>query len=385
MGGMISEMSLFLLQSNVRYFREDNPMDAIWIIGGIGAVVLIAVVVRLIRGGTGSTPSIASRPGSAKSAAVSPRKFNSFTLYRIASAYGLDRDQSKLLEYVFRNDGVTDPERVMKNPALLDRHFRRVYKTIQRNSSNEDDAQQRLVKLFSLRNVIEAAPGMGGASTASGQQLAENTPAVLSNGKESFAVKVQTSHGQNVIIDMPRNALGTPVRLPKGTKITLSFFTKSSKGFSFEGQVVGSVDTPNGPGLQVVHSGKMKSLVKRMYRRRQTATRCEFFMVYLEEAAAGRKKAPKLVVDSKRFSGTVQDVSIGGCSIKTSAPIQIGSRLKITIDYNESYLISVLGQVLRVNRSGPMGTIIHIKFLKVPRKAFNSISALVFGYNDDNN
>ena len=383
MSGIFTSQHFFLLQAS--FFREDNPMDAVIIFAVLGGIILIAVVIRLIRGGG---PSSGSSFGSAKSSggkggssAVSPRKFNSFSLYRISSAYGLDRDQAKLLEYVFRNEGVTDPEKVMKTPAMLDRHFRKAYKTIQRSSNNDDEAQQRLVKLFSLRNVIEAAPGQGGASPAS-SQLAENTPAVLSTGKENFPVRVQSSHGQNIVIDMPRNSLGSPIRLTKGTKVNLSFFTKSSKGFSYEGQVVGSVDTPKGPGLQVTHSGKMKSLVKRMYRRRQTSSRCEFFMVFIEDSG-GRKKAPKLIVDSKRFSGTVQDVSIGGCSIKTSAPIQIGSRLKITLECSEGVMISVLGHVLRVNRSGPMGTIIHIKFLKVPRKAFNSISALVFGYNEE--
>lgn len=81
--------------------------------------------------------------------------------------------------------------------------------------------------------------------------------------------------------------------------------------------------------------------------------------------------------------GNVLDVSIGGCSIKTVSPVQVGSRLKISIDYDENFVINVLGQVLRINRSGPSGAmIVHIKFLKVPRRAFNSISALVFGFDE---
>jgi hypothetical protein len=63
-------------------------------------------------------------------------------------------------------------------------------------------------------------------------------------------------------------------------------------------------------------------------------------------------------------------------------PIQVGSRLKINIDLVDSNLISVLGQAIRCNRSGN-ATIIHIKFLKVPRRAFNTISTLVFGYNEN--
>jgi hypothetical protein len=88
------------------------------------------------------------------------------------------------------------------------------------------------------------------------------------------------------------------------------------------------------------------------------------------------------VVDKRRCVGSVLDISAGGCSLKTTAAVQVGSRIKINIDYDDNFIISVLGQVLRSNRSGAAGTILHIKFLKVPRRAFNSISALVFGYDE---
>ena len=371
MFGILPGITLYLLQT--KYFKDDDPIAGTVLLIVVGAVIVISLLINFIRHGV--SPSIAGK-GTTR---VTPRKFNAFTLHRIAAAYGLDRDQTRLLEYVFRNDAVNDPERVMKNPALLDRHFKRAYRTIEKNSETDEDAQQRLVKLFSLRNVIEAGAGSGGETTT---RLAENTPAVIAIGQDNYPVKVISSKSQVVVTEIPRNSLGTPVRIVKGTRITLSFFTKSSKGFSFDGHVVGTLDTDHGPGLQISHTGKIKPLVKRMYRRKQAAVKCEFFLVYLDESG-GKKKAPKLIVDNKKFTGTVLDISIGGCSLKTSAPVQVGSRIKITIDYDDNYLINVLGQVLRTNRSGAVGNIVHVKFLKVPRRAFNSISALVFGYDDE--
>ena len=375
MSGVFPGMYLFLLQ-DVKYFQEDDPKRVIPFLIGFGVIIVIGVLFNKLRSGV--SPSVAGKSGKTRTQ-VTPRKFNAFTLYRIASAYGLDREQTKLIEYVFRNDAVADPERVMNNPALLDRHFKRAFRTIEKNSETEEDAQERLVRLFSLRNVIESASGSGGPSSA---RVTENTPAVLTVNQESFPLKVISSRGQQVITEIPRNSLGTPIRITKGTRVTLSFFTKSSKGFAFDGHVMGTLDTDHGQGLQISHTGKVKSLVKRMYRRKHTAIKCEFFLVYLDDSE-GKKKPPKLVVDSKKFAGTVLDISIGGCSLKTTAPVQAGSRLKIIIDCNDNYLINVLGQVLRSNRSGTAGTILHIKFLKVPRRAFNSISALVFGYDDD--
>ena len=371
MSGITSEMYFFLLQQ--KYFKEDNPVEARILIIAIAVVIVFSFLINIFRHGLNT--SAANKGGKAP---VAPRKFNAFTLHRISTAYGLDKEQTKLLEYVFKNDAVSDPEHVMKNPAILDRHFKRAFRTIEKNSTTDEDAQQRMLKLFALRNLLENS----GTDDNTSFSISENASAILASGQDSFPVKILRSRGLNVITDIPRNILGTPVRLTKGTKVVLSFFTKSSSGFSLDGQVAGSVNTDFGPGLQITHSGKKKPLAKRKFRRRQADIPCEFFFVNVVESGSGRKKTSKLVVDSKRFKGVVQDISVGGCSLKTSVSIQVGSRLKLNLDHEDNNIITVLGQVLRSNRSSS-GTILHVKFLKVPSRAYNSISNLVFGYGED--
>jgi hypothetical protein len=372
MFGINPGMQMFLLQQPVKYFKDDNPIEATILIVVVGVVIVLSIIFQIVRHVRNSAI--------AEGKTVSPRKFNFFTLRRIASAYGLNRNQTRLLEFIFRNNAVSEPERVMSNPTLLDRHFRRAYKTIEKNSDSEEDAQQRLVQLFSLRNTIESAP----TPESSPAQLSADTPAILAVGNGSYPVKVISSNGPQVVTEVPRNTLGTPVRLSRGTKATLSFFTKSSNGFSFDGHVLGMVDTGKGSGLQIRHEGKIKALTQRKHRRKNITARCEFSSIFLEETEGKKKKKPpKLIVNKRKNKGTVLDISIGGCSMKTSAAVQVGSRLKITIDYSDNCLITVLGQVLRANRSGAAGTILHIKFLKIPRQAFNSISALVFGYGEE--
>jgi len=369
-------MRLFLLQQDWVFWPEEDPTAAYIVLISIGVLIACSTVFRIFRRGTNPTSSAKNK---SSSSGPLPRKFNSFTLRRVTSAYGLDREQVKLLEYIFRTNAVTDPVRVLENPTLLDRHFKRVFRLIEKNSETDEDAQQDFQKLFILRNIIEAGSGTNDGSPA---RLSDKTPAILVTGKESFPVKVITSRGTNVVIEIPRNTLGTPVRLARGVRISLSFFTKSSSGFSLDGHIVGPAQTDFGPGLQISHTGKAKPLVKRKFRRKQTDCKAEFFLVNVVQSGTGKKKTSKLVVDNRRFKSTVLDISAGGCALKTSAAVPVGSRLKIVIDYDDNYLINVLGQVIRANRS-VTGTIIHIKFLKVPRRAFNSISAMVFGYNDN--
>jgi hypothetical protein len=362
------------LQFQMRDFsRQTNPRDVIIFFVGLGIFVFILVLVNVIKKRY-NPPALRGGIGGG----ASTRHFSGFTLHRIANSLGLSRDQTRMLEYVLKNDGVVDVERSINSPTLLDRHFRRTYRIIERTASTEEEAQERLALLFSTRIILESAGGGGGESIASTRQVPEKSAAVLSAGQDSYPVKIVSSKGDNLVVENPQNALGTPVRLPRGGKVILSFFTKSSKGFSFETRVLGSADSADGPILQLVHSNQIKRLAQRRFRRRQAVIGADFFFVRVEE----RRREKKMVVDKRRLTGNILDISIGGCSIKTNVSVPSGTRLKIEFAPAGEAGVAVLGQVLRTNRTG-ISTIMHIKFLKVPRRSMNAINALVFEYAEE--
>jgi hypothetical protein len=343
------------------------------VLGGIGGAIIVALVIGFIKNGIS-----AKGMGKAGGAAVSPRRFSGMTFRRMAGVYGLSREQRKLLEFVFRNDDVTDPERVMADKVLLDRHFKRAYRTIEQGTGSSGEIQARLVKLFVLRNAIEAAPSSGELG-----KISENMAAVLFTGRDSFPVKVLSTKGGGILVENPRNALGTPIRIPKGSRVTLSFLTKASSGFSYESRVTDTPALPReGKGLLLVTIGRPKALAQRKFKRKQAVINCSFSFV-IESKGKSRRRGPKLVLDRRRFSGTILDISVGGCSLKTTTAIQAGSLLKMEIDSPRAPLVACLGRVLRINRSGSQRTVIHIKFVKVPRRAYNAINMLVFGYDED--
>ena len=373
MNGLFSGLSLLQFRIDPNLFREEDPTNTIIGLIICGAVLFILILIGAIRQKVISRSIERGRPvGSANRRGVA----GYFKIRKIASSYGLNKDHTRILANIFKNEGVRDPERIFQNPASLDRIFRNAYRTIERNSRTDEAAQRLLIQLFALRNIIESAPGPGSASS---NRIAANTPAILVIGRDNYPVKIISSESHTITTDVPRNALGTPIRLTRGTAVSISFFTQSSKGYSLEGRITGSTNSSKGPALELVHTGKAKSLVKRNYRRKQQNIECEYYNVALEVTGSGRNRTSRLITGNKMMTGTILDISAGGCSMKTTSPLSAGSRLKITIYVNKN-AISVLGLVLRTNRSAGIGTVLHIKFLKVPRKAYNSISALVFGY-----
>jgi hypothetical protein len=79
--------------------------------------------------------------------------------------------------------------------------------------------------------------------------------------------------------------------------------------------------------------------------------------------------------------GNIIDISAGGCSLKTNTPVNEGQRLKIDFTREDDSIVAALGQVLRHEKAG-ISTILHVKFLKVPRRSLNSINAMVYEYID---
>ena len=334
---------------------------------GIGIVVIILIIFNLLK--SKSKPGIGGK--SAPNAA--PRAFSGLTLHRLTSDMGLDREQVKMLDYVMRSGGVADPERFLNSPNLLDKHFKRAYKLIERTAADEEDLNERLAVLFSTRNIIDAN-AKGNIATSS-RQIAEKTPAVLTIDKATYPTQVISSRGDTLIVEKPRRNTGGLLQLQRGKKANLALSTDSSKAYAVETQILGTTDTPYGPALQLAHSKQIKKLFNRSFRRRQKTIETGFYFVQVDE------KSKKMTADKRRYIGKIQDISVGGCSMKVTIQVIPGQRLKLEfIDHDDS-IVAALGEVLRISRSG-VGTIIHIKFLKVPRRSLNSINAMVYDYDE---
>lgn len=370
-------MHLFLLQStSLDYMGSGFKTDSktiYFFIFGVAALVIILILVNVLK---------KKLPANAIDGIKTPgsngfHPFSTMNIHRQLSGMGLNHDQIKMLDYIFKQDNVTNPQHSLASPALLDRHFKKAYKMIERSAHSEEEAQQRFNLLFSTRNTLEA--NSGNDTTTTTRKIPENTDAVLGFNKDSYPVKILSNKGESLIVENPRTALGSIVQIPRGSKVTLSFFSKSSKGYSFESRIIGSGESGGKPVLHLIHSNQVKNLSKRRFRRRQVAVSAFFYFVNLDNSSRGKEK--RMVVDKRRLTGSIMDISIGGCSIKTNVIVPSGTRLKIETSYGGTN-IAALGQVIRTNRTGVKSTL-HVVFLKVPMRSLNAINAMVFEYIDD--
>jgi c-di-GMP-binding flagellar brake protein YcgR len=355
-------IALYPLQVSATDFNFDNNISPRGlIIFGIvvAAFVIFIVIINMSKRGTGGG-------GSSK-------LFSGFALHRLARNAGLNREQIKMLDYAFRIDDAVDPEKSLSNPSLLDRHFRRAYRVIETTNSDQETLRKHAI-LFSTRNVLENS-SIGTISST--RQLRDDISLIINNGKDKLNINVLSTKAENLVAESPKNILGSQVKIAKGTKLNVLFFTKANKGFTFETRVTGYTNYHGHQAMLLAHSNQIKFLSQRRYRRKQTNIACFMSLVYIE----GSGKKQRMIVDKRRFNGNIADISVGGCSIKTNGPVKVGARFKIEFSQGDNNL-AALGQILRTNKAG-VNTVAHIKFLRVTQKSMNLINAFVYDYSNE--
>jgi hypothetical protein len=369
-------LNMFLLQNvNLGDFRlqQKTPGYVLFFLAGIGAVVVLLLLLNYLKNSNKVESLSKTSVGEA-----GQRRFSIFTFRRIVTNLGLDKEQTNMLEFVLKCDNVTDLVRSFESPILLDKHFKKAFRLIERTSISQDEMTNRLSVLFATRNIIENKSHA--VTTTSTREIPEKTAAVLAVGDTNYPIRVISAKGDSLIVENPLSGTGEPLDLQKGSLVSLSFFPEPNKGFAVDSRVLGTTETINGQHiLQLVHSGQIKKLSKRRFRRRQTVITTAFYFVFAEEGK--NRKNAELTIDKRRFAGNILDISIGGCSIKTSVPVNNGQKLKIEFTREDDSIVAALGEVLRTNRNGT-DTIMNIKFLKVPRRSLNSINAMVYEYTD---
>lgn len=368
-------MSTFPLQ--VSYFKESDPQTAIILFGVLGVLVAILVVLNISKNGIGSTGFKSGGGGKTRA------HFSRWALKKTASAYGLDAPQTTFLEHVFRKAQVTDPESTLMNPEVLDRHFKKAFREIESTAETEAAAEEEKSVLFSIRTTVEAAYGSG-ARVISTRKLPDGMAAVLTGTKgETYPTRVLSAKGEKLLIEAPKNNVGTVIKFSRGAKLSLSFYTKSSQGYRFDTKAQGTQMTPKGPALELTHSDKVAPLPNRRHRRKETRISCYFSAVQVIQRTQGRKIVKETIVDERRSMGTIVDISAGGCALKSAGAIRTGEYVKVEFDDAQGRPMAAFGRIVRTNKTGSVGGVMHIQFLKTTRKTINAINATVYGYEQE--
>lgn len=355
-------MLRILLQQDIDWFAEPDPAQTRITLIVFGVLIVIGVLAAVIN----------SRGGGSRGGSVGG-------LRRQARKLGLSSEQRRALTDLTRGLGLQSPERLLTNSAYLSHAMKRRIDQLDLAEMPDAERERQKSLLFSIKR------------TLSQSQRSERVIASSRHIRIGQTVQLRTAEGTETassVVSNVHNGLGLdlpyqrrPVEPPrKGTPVQITFVDDNDRRFSFRSRIVG-YNTARGASVMFVeHASNIRETQKRRSPRREYDRPCYFYPVTVLTTGTGRRQRKQAFVNkSRRIYGRIEDLSAGGCAIRTQVPLAKGDILKIDFENADGAAISVYGMVRGVERQRTRGRLMHIKFTRVSRKHLNQIQSYVYG------
>lgn len=170
--------------------------------------------------------------------------------------------------------------------------------------------------------------------------------------------------------------------LPKALdKIQLIFISKNMNAYQMDTRIIRYQTDKRGLQQMVVtHSESIVSLQRRQMERMDIEQPCLFSSVTVQTSGSGKAARVDYKPSETQHTGTLLDISGGGCRITTSMPIKPEQFIFIRGKLNTHDEDVVVGTIVRTTKRLDGLFILHIRFVKIELAVENRILALVCRY-----
>ena len=354
-----------LLQQDIEFFATPDANTNRLTLIVLGVVVAIGVLAALVNrwrgGGTGK--------GGPKG-----------SLMRQAKSLGLTAEQRRVLKNLVVGLNLQNPERMLTNPNYMNNALRRRIEQIDMSDDPEPQREQEKSLLFSVKRSLQNASLKLRVLPSSRQIRIGQLITLQTADGETHETLIASNVHNGLGIEVPYQRRGSSMNWKKGTQLQISMVADQDRMYNFRTRVIGYNKVGGASVMFVEHATNIRQSQKRRSPRREYDRACYFYPVTVITVGRGKKaKKQAFVNKNRRIFGRIDDLSAGGCAIRTQGPLASGSILKVDFEAADGSPISVFGRVRGLERSRNRGRIMHIMFTRVSRKNLNRIESYVYG------
>lgn len=320
---------------------------------------------------------IASRllgPAHRQTRVSSGRGWNSF--YRIAKLRNLNKQETAVLRGMVVSNAISNPVLIFTSNSILDSCIQRTIRRISLQELKGESKDDLIHFYYRLRNKIMRNRAVRGIQTTRSIPVdAKLRIAVKHYGYFSSVVNRNEEGSLGIVMPIDRSGRRIPWRRKK---VQCAYWRENDAAYTFLTRVIAILVTDGVRTLCLKHTDRLIRRQKRLYPRKSLRLPVLFstLRVYVED---GKKKA---VLNSKDSHwGTIIDISVGGLSLETTAPVDKNNYIRIQFDLRDDYRIVSYGKVKRIERDSTRKTwIMHVQFTKIEKKDKNEIFAVLYNY-----
>lgn len=360
-------MSLPLLQQDIQFFAQPDETQNLISFIVFGALILAGVIAAFINSRSKGKGG-GSRAGS---------------VMRQARKIGLPPEQRGELKDLTKTLRLQNPQRLITNGAYLNHALRRRMDQIDLLDLPEAERERRKALLFAAKRRIENAKSTTKVMPSSRSIRIGQEVRVTDGQGETRNLMVAANVHNGLGIELPYTTRSSRKEYKKGTQLQVSLVVEPDKLYSFTTRVLGLNNARGASVMYVEHVSNIPQTQQRRSPRREYDSPCYFYPVTVMTIGKGRRaKKQAFVNTNKRVFGRFEDLSAGGCAIRTQTPLTKGSFLKVDFESIDGTPVTVYGMVRGVERQRSRGKLMHIKFTRVSRKHLNQIQSYVYGLSE---
>ncbi len=345
---------------------QANDPNSIIILLIVLAVIIIGVILAVVKGA--GNPSGSS---------------GGFSLKKKAKEFGLDPQQLIVLRKAIRVQKLSNPSSLFTNGRYLNTCLKKLMVEVDSTSLSAGEKESFKSLFLDIKQKIAShTPGLDKILTT--KVVPINQDVVLySRSFPPFKSEIAGKTTDYIVASMPSDSHGEWIQYKTGEPIKVRYIKDDEKVFSFVSRVADIKEVEGVMRLLLTHSANVKQVQLRQSPRKDFHRSAFFYRVDIVVEGQGRKAVQRAAVDkNRRYSGTMSDISAGGCALICRNPLGKNSLIMISFDIMKGNTINVFGKVRNIKKERG-GSMMNIMFTKVSTKSLNEIRSLVFDFTEN--
>ena len=291
----------------------------------------------------------------------------------------LTKEEREVLSKLCKANPSPNVKYLLLDLSLLEQYLKDLFLEFkERNDENSKSA------LFSLRTKIRRAYVPPEAVTSSRKIAVGTTLTYTVSQGVHYKLKLVEKQMDSITLDIPAAMTERGEKPAALSKLTFIFEQANGAPYLMDTRVVRyQLGKQRQEQMIVMHSDQISPLQKRQNERIEMQQDCQFASVSVSKTGEGKNAAIEYKPSASLHTGTLLDVSTGGCRLLVNIPIKAEQFIYVKGQFNQRDEDSAIGTILRTTRRQDDGKfLLHIKFVKISQATVNRIQAAACGYDN---
>lgn len=307
---------------------------------------------------------------------------NGAILYRITKLYEFNSEEYAFLKKMCTAQKIPNLEYAFHFDVPSDQFFITKFNEITNQTNKKDDTiQKELSLLFSIKQKVDNSRKTLSNLTSTAAIPVGDSISYFSDTKEQFETKILDNTKNELILSIPKDIFGNPIRPPALSKISLLYQTKAGSAYLSDVRIIRYQNTTGAGEMVTSHCNNMQSYQKRQFKRVSMKIPCLFSAVKITTGGSGLKAHIDYSPMERKYTGQLLEISAGGCSIMTNMNIREKQYIYAELNIDGEQPDSIIGLIVNTTPiTDRRQYVLHILFVRITNKIRNKIFARVYEY-----